>query len=154
MKTAAMAPCKVSEQAWPFHKYRINADLLYARYKVAAISIKPRKWNKAHNADKMETFFREAARQKPHLIVATESVLEGHMILDAIWHRERVPALLEIAEPLDGPYMTRFRKVAAALKTCLCFGFLERRGQAVSNSAVFIDHCGHICGTYRKWTRN
>ena len=37
------------------------------------------------------------------------------------------------------------------LKTCLCFGFAERRGtSSVYNSAVFIDEEGDICGTYHK----
>lgn len=126
--------------------------LLDAGIKVAAISIRPAKWDKAHNADKMESFFRRAARQKPALILATEGMLEGYVIYDVVWNRERVPALLDIAEPLDGPYMTRFRKLAASLKTCLAFGFAERSGREVSNSAVFIDHRGNICGTYHKAT--
>jgi predicted amidohydrolase len=31
--------------------------------KAAAISLKPKKWDKEHNADKMETFFRAAAKE-------------------------------------------------------------------------------------------
>jgi predicted amidohydrolase len=58
--------------------------------------------------------------------------------------------MLDIAEPLDGPYLTRFRRLARSLKTCLCFGFLERMGRDAANSAVFIDHQGEICGTYHK----
>lgn len=100
----------------------------------------------------MEAFFRRAARQKPSLILATEGMLEGYVIYDVVWHRERVPALLDIAEPLDGPYMTRFRRLAKTLKTCLCFGFAERIGRQVCNSVVFIDHQGNICGTYHKAT--
>jgi len=145
-----MMPCKVIEPADPFGSGSINAGVMFSRYKVAALSIRPVKWNKAGNADKMEAFFRKAAKRKPHLIVATEGMLEGYVINDVIWHRDRVPALLDIAEPLDGPYMTRFRRLARTLGTCLCFGFAERVGREAFNSAVFIDHRGSICGTYHK----
>ncbi|MBI4028600.1 MAG: carbon-nitrogen hydrolase family protein [Verrucomicrobia bacterium] len=150
MNTLATIPHRTGERAFPFHSARINADVMFARYKVAAVSIRPKKWAKSHNADKMEAFFRKAAKQKPNLIVATEGMLDGYVILDVIWHPERASAALDIAEPLDGPYMTRFRKLARTLKTCLCFGFLERIGRDAFNSAVFIDHRGNICGTYHK----
>ena len=58
--------------------------------------------------------------------------------------------MLEIAEPLDGPYVTRFRRLARTLKTCLCFGFAERIGDDVYNSALFIDRQGEICGRHHK----
>ena len=36
------------------------------------------------------------------------------------------------------------------MKTCLCFGFAEKIGQRVYNSAVFIDNNGSIRGKYHK----
>ena len=36
------------------------------------------------------------------------------------------------------------------MKVCLCFGFAEKIGQRVYNSAVFIDHTGSIRGKYHK----
>ncbi len=123
---------------------------MFRRYKVAAVSTRPVRWNKAHNADKMEAFFRGAARQKPDLIVSTEGMLEGYLVADVTWHRERVEALLDIAEPITGPHITRFRKLAKLLKTCLCFGFAERIGREAYNTAIFIDHHGSICGKYHK----
>lgn len=146
-----LPPRKLIEPAWIFDRIpRIDTRVMYSRYKVAALSIRPKKWRKAENADKMEAYFRKAARKDPDLIVATEGMLEGYIIMDVIWNRERVPSLFEVAEPLDGPYMKRFRKLARTLKTCLCFGFAERIGREAFNSAVFIDHQGHICGTYHK----
>ena len=50
---------------------------MYNSIKVAAISIKPEKWDKAANADKMEAFFVEAAKEQPQVILTTEGVLEG-----------------------------------------------------------------------------
>jgi predicted amidohydrolase len=150
MGKSAMKPIPVQEPAWPFWNARVSADARFGRYKVAAISMRPKKWNKADNADKMESFFRKAARQRPALILATEGMLEGYVIMDAMYHPERREALLDIAEPLNGPYMKRFCRLAKTLKTCLCFGFAERIGREAFNSAVFIDHRGEICGTYHK----
>lgn len=153
MKTNRLKPIHTREAAWPWDGANsIDAGCMYARYRVAAISCRPQKWDKAGNADRLEAFFREAAREKPALMVATEGMLEGYVIMDAVWHRERTAALLDIAEPLKGPYMTRFRKLARSLRACLCFGFAERRGRNAHNSTVFIDHEGNICGTYHKLT--
>lgn len=124
---------------------------MYKSLKVSAISLKPLKWEKASNAEKLEAFFVAAAKTEPQLILATEGVLEGYVVMDVIEGRATPEAMLEIAEPLEGPYIRRFRRLARQLKTCLCFGFAERRGTAsVYNSAVFIDMNGDICGTYQK----
>lgn len=125
---------------------------MFQRCTAAAVSFRPKKWNKAYNADRMEFFFRKAAKEKPDVIVAPEGALEGYVFSDVTWHRERVEAFLDLAEPLDGPYIRRFRRLARSLRTCLCFGFAERIGRDVWNSAVFIDATGHVCGRYHKVT--
>ena len=124
---------------------------MYQSVKVSAISLKPTKWDKASNAEKLEAFFVEASKDAPQLILATEGVLEGYVVMDVIEGRAAPEAMLEIAEPIDGAYICRFRRLARQLKTCLCFGFAERCGtSSVYNSAVFIDDNGDICGTYHK----
>lgn len=123
---------------------------MYNSVKVTAISLKPEKWDKAANADKMETFFAQAAKAKPEVILTTEGVLEGYVVMDVIFHPEKAEAMLEIAEPIDGPYIKRFQRLAKNLKTCLCFGFAERIGDDVYNCGVFIDYNGEICGKYHK----
>jgi predicted amidohydrolase len=124
---------------------------MYQSVKVSAISLKPTKWDKASNAEKLEAFFVEASKDAPQLILATEGVLEGYVVMDVIEGRAAPEAMLEIAEPIDGAYIRRFRRLARQLKTCLCFGFAERCGtSSVYNSAVFIDGNGDICGTYHK----
>ena len=115
-----------------------------------AISIKPRKWDKDYNADKMEKFFRRAAEENPDIILTTEGVLEGYVVMDVLEGRRTVEEMLEIAEPIDGPYILRFRRLAAELETCLCFGFAERVGTDVFNAAIFIDSKGDILGKYHK----
>ena len=123
---------------------------MYNSVKVAAISLKPGKWDKGANADKMEAFFVQAAKAKPHVILTTEGALEGYVIMDVIYHPEKAEAMLEIAEPIDGPYIRRFQRLAKSLNTCLCFGFAERLGGDVYNCGVFIDDNGEICGRYHK----
>ena len=123
---------------------------MYNSVKVAAISLKPTKWDKAANADKMEAFFVQAAKTKPQVILTTEGALEGYVVMDVIYHPEKAAAMLEIAEPIDGPHIRRFQQLAKSLKTCLCFGFAERLGDDVYNCGVFIDDNGEICGKYHK----
>ena len=123
---------------------------MYNSTKVTAISIKPKKWDKAANADKMEAFFVEAAKEQPQLILTTEGVLEGYVVMEVIEDRETAERLIDIAEPIDGPYIRRFQQLAKKLEICLCFGFAERIADEAYNCAVFIDHNGEICGKYHK----
>ncbi len=123
---------------------------MYNSVKVAAISIKPEKWDKAANADKMEAFFVEAAKEQPQVILTTEGVLEGYVVMEVIEDKETAERLLDIAEPIDGPYVQRFQRLAEKLGICLCFGFAERIADEAYNCAVFIDHNGDICGKYHK----
>ncbi len=137
---------------------------MFRSVKASAISIKPKKWDKVHNADKVEAFFRKAAEESPELILTTEGVLEGYTVMDVIEGRMPPAAMLEIAEPIDGDYIARFRKLARTLKTCLSFGFAERVAKDVYNTAIFIDAEGEIRGkqhkvqlaegTHRTWVFN
>ena len=129
---------------------REEAALGFRRIKAAAISMKPRKWDKAWNADQLERYFRRAARRGVDLALAPEGVLEGYVINDVLKDPDLAPNMLEIAEPLDGTMIRRFRALARELTICLAFGFAERRGGEVYNCAVFIDHRGRICGTHQK----
>ena len=123
---------------------------MYTTIKATAISFKPRKWDKIYNAGQMDTLFRKAAEQQSDLILATEGALEGYVVMDVAEGRRKQKEMLEIAEPIDGTYIEHFKKLAKELETCLCFGFAEKIGQRVYNSAVFIDHNGSIRGKYHK----
>lgn len=123
---------------------------MYRSIQAAALSLIPDKWNKPANADKLETFVRRAASQGAELVVAPEGFLEGYVVMDVIHDHERRADMWQIAEPMHGPYVQRFRTVADELGIVLCFGFAERRDTGIYNTAVVLGPNGQICGTYQK----
>lgn len=123
---------------------------MYNQVRVAAVSLKPTKWDKARNADKMEHFFREAAKEQRDIILTTEGVLEGYVVMDVIEGGRPAQDMIDIAEPINGPYIRRFQNLASELSTCLAFGFAEQIGNEVFNAAIFIDAEGEIRGKYHK----
>ena len=123
---------------------------MYDSVRVAALSLKPRAWDKAANADKLEAFIKEAGRSEPHVIVAPEGMLEGYVVNEVLRDHSLAAKMLAIAEPLDGPYVSRFRQLARNLNTCLCFGFAERTGDEIFNCAIFIGNDGEIRGRHHK----
>jgi len=123
---------------------------MYEKVEVAAISYRPVKWDKAANADRMEELFVQAAQENPRMILTTEGALEGYIVMEIVEGRAPAESMLEVAEPIDGPYIRRFRKLARSLNTCLAFGFAERIGDEAYNCAIFLDQQGDICGRYHK----
>ncbi len=123
---------------------------MFTQVKVAAVSMLPTKWDKPANAAKMEGLIRKAAAGNPDVVVTIEGALEGYVVYDVIEGRRTADEMLAIAEPLDGPYVARFRHLARSLSVCLCFGFAERVGGDVYNTVVFVDHEGEVCGAYHK----
>ena len=123
---------------------------MYESVEVAAISFRPTKWDKDGNADRMEELFVRAAQGNPRLILTTEGALEGYVVMDVVEGRASADAMLDLAEPIDGPYIRRFQKLARTLKTCLAFGFAERIGDEAYNCALFLDRQGEICGRHHK----
>ena len=55
-----------------------------------------------------------------------------------------------LAEGRDGPAISRFRKVARDLKSFIAFGFPEKDGRAVYNSAAVLSDKGELVAVYRK----
>jgi len=123
---------------------------MYTQIKATAISFKPKKWDKVSNAHQMDILVRKAASSKPDLILTTEGALEGYVVMDVVEGKRKQEEMLKIAEPIDGPYIEHFKKLAKELNICLCFGFAERIGQKVYNAAIFIDNSGYIRGKYHK----
>jgi predicted amidohydrolase len=124
--------------------------------RVGSIAFIPVKWDKAANARTIERMVREAAGRGARLVVAPEGALEGYLInevnreKDASRKAELARRFREIAEPMDGPYMTRFRRLADELDIHLVVGLLERDDGRLFNTAVLLGPDGRIAGKYHK----
>ncbi len=123
---------------------------VFTQVRVAACSFKPRKFDVAANADRMEGLFRRAADAGAELAVAPEGALDGYVVMPIIEGAQPAERMHEAAVSLRGPEIGRFRALARELGICLAFGLAERIGGDVYNCAVFIDATGEICGTYHK----
>lgn len=95
----------------------------------------------ASNLDLLERSTARAAAEGASLLLLPELFLTGYNIGD------RVHAL---AEPLDGPSLSRARTLARQHGVALAFGFAERAPDGVYNSAALIDAQGELLGSYRK----
>lgn len=120
------------------------------KIRVASISLKPVKFDLKGNASRLEASFRKAKEGGARLAVAPEGALDGYVVNEIISGSVPEEKMLEVAVPIDGAVIGRFRKLARELELCMVFGFAERMGDDVYNCAVFIDHRGEICGTYHK----
>jgi predicted amidohydrolase len=118
--------------------------------RVAAISFVPVKLDVAGNADRLERAFRQAAAGGARLAVAPEGILEGYIINEVLAETIPVARMRDVALPIDDPVIRRFQALAKSLPLSLVFGFAERVGADVFNTAVFVDDAGAIRGSYRK----
>ena len=121
-----------------------------SRVRVAAISFEPTKLDLAGNCDRLESHFREAAKGGAKIAVAPEGILEGYIVNEILADEYKPAQMRDVAVELNSPTIQRFQRLARELQICLVFGFAEKIGEEVYNSAVFIDDVGKICGTYHK----
>lgn len=99
----------------------------------------------AENLDRAEELLKEAARQGAEVACLQE--------LFATWFfAQRLDTEAQaLAEPLDGPTVTRMRRVARVLGLTLVVPFYERAmAGELYNSAVLVDAAGDVVGRYRK----
>lgn len=127
-----------------------SANRTAQRVRVAAISFVPKKLDLAGNADRLERAFRGAAAQGAQLAVAPEGVLDGYVINQVLAGEVALERMNDIAIPIDHPQIRRFQALARELRMCLVFGFAERMGDDIYNTATFIDGEGAIRGKYHK----
>lgn len=119
------------------------------RIRIASCSITPKKWDKPANSEKMLGFFERSLAGNPDLIMTPEGCLEGYVVNEAIGEN-RGDDLIEIAEPIDGPYFCRFRDFCRTSRVNALIGMAERIGDEVFNSAVWIGRDGKVAGKYSK----
>ncbi|MDO8540306.1 MAG: carbon-nitrogen hydrolase family protein [Opitutaceae bacterium] len=120
------------------------------RIRVAAISFVPTKGDLTANADRLEQAFRQAAAGGAKLAVAPEGTLDGYLINEVLAGKTPVAETERVAVAIDDPLIRRFQALADTLDLCVVFGFAERIGGEIFNTAVFIDHAGAIRGKYHK----
>jgi len=120
------------------------------RIRVAAISFEPVKLALEANAARLSEAFEKAAANGAKIAVAPEGILEGYIVNEIIVGRIPAERMNDVAIPVDDPLIGKFRKQAERLDMCLVFGFAEKDGADVFNTAVFIDDAGVIRGRYRK----
>jgi predicted amidohydrolase len=118
--------------------------------KVAAISFEPEKLAINKNADKLKKLFREAAKSDAKIAVAPEGAIDGYIVNEII--KGEIPAekMKEVAISIDHLIIREFQQLAAESKLCLVFGFAEKVGDDIYNTAIFIDNTGKISGKYHK----
>jgi predicted amidohydrolase len=123
---------------------------MFNQIKVAAISFTPIKFDVEANVNKLHKLFSRAAQRGAQLALAPEGAIEGYVVNEIIEGRSSANCMLDVAITTRGSVMQRFRNLAGELDICLAFGFAERIGDNIFNSAVFIDNNGKICGKYHK----
>ncbi|MCA1404972.1 carbon-nitrogen hydrolase family protein [Ensifer sp. IC3342] len=108
--------------------------------KLAALQMKSVGGDTAANLGRIGGAAGEASRQGATLLVTPELGITGYGAGDVI---------RDIAEPADGPIVRRLQQISAEAGIAIIAGFAEREGDAVYNSAVYVD--GYAVPTvYRK----
>jgi predicted amidohydrolase len=109
--------------------------------KILLAQAKPRLLDKGSNLETMERFMKSAHRQEGDLVLFPELFLTGYFTRDYT---------SELAEDLKGPSIYQIREMARRYRVKVIFGFPEKKGGALYNSACFIDEEGEILGSYQK----
>ena len=82
-----------------------------------------------------------ALAQGAGLVIFPEMFLTGYNVGAAVF---------KLAEPVDGPSFQRAAAIARQAGVALLYGYPERDGDAVYNSALLIDRTGRPLANYRK----
>lgn len=112
---------------------------------VACLSVASQKWKKSENLEKIAYFLRRAAGEGADVALTPAECLEGQVLHEAMSQGREVD-LLDLAEPLEGPFLTELRNLARDLWMNIVIGFLERVEEAVYPCALFIERTGKIAG--------
>ncbi|WP_370370626.1 nitrilase-related carbon-nitrogen hydrolase [Catenulispora sp. GP43] len=100
------------------------------KIRVATVQFEPLPADKDHNLARVEYFARAAAEDGAQLVALPELCLVGNRHLT----RRSPEELRAIAEPEDGPSITRVRELARRLGTGIAVGLLTERGGRLFNA--------------------
>jgi predicted amidohydrolase len=138
------------------NKYK-NKKQTITNLRVASAAVIPEKWDKETNWMRIEKMVREAAEMGgAELVVTPEGVLEGYVIneVNAVKNpkekREILKKFKNIAETVNGEYITKACKLSDELDIYIVLGFLEERKSKLYNTVILTDPEGDIVGRYSK----
>ena len=97
---------------------------------LAALQMKSKSGDVAANLARIEQAAKEAAATGASLLVTPELGLTGYGAGDAI---------RDLAEPADGPLVTRLQAISAETGIAIIAGFAEKADGTIFNSAVYVD---------------
>jgi predicted amidohydrolase len=89
----------------------------------------------------MRTKAAEAAAQGAGLLIFPEMFLTGYNIGEAV---------VTLAEPADGPSAAAVAKISREAGTAILYGYPERSGDRIFNSARLVNSAGNAIANYRK----
>lgn len=107
--------------------------------KLLLAQLEPILFDKSANLQKMHDVMKRS--QEADLILFPELFLTGY------YTREKTR---ELAEAVNGPSIQQMMRWAKECRVKVIFGFPEYKGEAVYNSACFINEQGEVLGTYQK----
>ena len=114
---------------------------------VAAAMVPDIKGDKERNFAASEEITRNLAGLGADMVILPESCLQGYPLSEQTATRE---SILESAEPADGPYPKKYRKLAGQLGIHLVACYDESRGDKIFNTAELIGPGGNTLGFYSK----
>ncbi len=99
--------------------------------------------NKAENLARIIEWVRVAAAQEAELLILPEYAM--------FMPPESTPAIREVAEPLDGDFVSALREAAAEHRIAIICNIFETSHESRPfNTSVAIDATGEVLGRYRK----
>lgn len=122
-----------------------------SEFTVAVLKVMPAAGDSAANYERFEQMARQAAAAGAGLIVTPECYLDGYMGSSGFrpgMTREKM--LQSHTEPIDGPNLRKVAALARELKVHILFGFSEKRGSGLFNTAALFLPDGSLGGRYSK----
>ncbi|NLD41867.1 MAG: carbon-nitrogen hydrolase family protein [Chloroflexi bacterium] len=116
--------------------------------RVGLIKSVPVKWDLAANWRTFEELLARAAGRGAQIVCTPECYLDGYVAPDESGWPE--PGFRQVAQALDGEYITAARRLAERHGVYLVFGFTERAAAGCYNSAALIGPGGDLLGCYHK----
>lgn len=92
-------------------------------------------------AERLSALAEAITGQQLDLVVCPELFMSGYNVDSD---------LQELAEPADGPFARSVADLARQTGTAICYGYPERDGQAIYNSALVVSKSGEKIANHRK----